>query len=59
MAIEKIKIMGAVLELPAKKHCQSSSFTSKSGPNGLNWHHCLTGSYKTALIASVPNFHFS
>jgi hypothetical protein len=24
MTIEKIKILGAVLELPAKKHCQSS-----------------------------------
>ena len=27
MAIEKIKILGAVLELPAKQHCQSSPFT--------------------------------
>ena len=29
MAIEKIKILGAVLELPAKQHCQSSPFTAK------------------------------
>jgi hypothetical protein len=29
MAIEKIKIMGAVLELPATQHCQFSPF----GPN--------------------------
>jgi hypothetical protein len=29
MAIEKIKILGAVLELPAKQHCQSSPLTSK------------------------------
>ena len=29
MAIEKIKILGAVLELPAKQHCQSSPFTSE------------------------------
>jgi len=29
MAIEKIKILGAILELPAKQHCQSSPFTSK------------------------------
>ena len=29
MASEKIKILGAVLELPAKQHCQSSPFTSK------------------------------
>jgi hypothetical protein len=26
MAIEKIKILGAVLELPAKQHCQFSLF---------------------------------
>ena len=25
----KIEILGAVLELPAKQHCQSSPFTSK------------------------------
>ena len=30
MAIEK-------LGLPALQHCQSSPFTSKLGPNGLNW----------------------
>ena len=29
MAIEKIKILGAVLELPAKQHCQFSLFTAK------------------------------
>ena len=34
MAIEKIKILGAVLELPAKEHCQSSPFTSKLGQIG-------------------------
>ena len=27
MAIEKIKILGAVLELTGKKHCQFSLFT--------------------------------
>ena len=27
--IEKMKILGAVLELPAKQHYQSSPFTSK------------------------------
>ena len=30
-AIEKIKIVGAVLELPAKQHCQFSLLTSKMG----------------------------
>ena len=29
MTIEKIKILGAVLEPLAKQHCQSSLFTSK------------------------------
>ena len=29
MAIEKIQILGAVLELPARQHCQSSPFTYK------------------------------
>ena len=32
--IEKMKILGDVLELPAKQHCQSSSFTSKLGQIG-------------------------
>ena len=50
MAIEKIKILGAVLELPAKQHCQ------ENGPNGLNQHCCLAGSSKMApriLIFSI------
>jgi hypothetical protein len=34
MAIEKIKILGAVLELPAKQHCQFSQFTVKMGQMG-------------------------
>ena len=36
--------------------CQSSPFTSKIGPNGLNWQCCLAGSSKTApriLIFSI------
>ena len=32
--IEKMKILGAVLELPAKQHCHSSPFTSKLGHIG-------------------------
>jgi hypothetical protein len=42
MAIEKIKILGAVLELPAKQHCQFSPF----GP--FSWQCCLAGSSKIA-----------
>jgi hypothetical protein len=34
MVIEKIKILGAVLELPARQHCQSSPFTMKIGQIG-------------------------
>ena len=34
MAIVKIKILGALLELSAKQHCQSSPFTSKLGQIG-------------------------
>ena len=48
MAIEKIKILGAVLELPAKQHCQFSLFTAKMGQMGPNWQCYLTGSSKTA-----------
>ena len=44
MAIEKIKTLGAVLELPAKKLIHH-----ENEPNGLNWQCCLAGSSKTAL----------
>ena len=52
-AIEKIKILGALLELPAKQHCQFSPFCLVNGPN---WPCCLAGSSKTAptiLIFSI------
>ena len=53
-----------ILELPAKYHCQSSPFTSKIWPNGLNWQWCLAGSSKTAprilsfsiAIGAKPSF---
>ena len=48
-----MKILGAVLELPDKQHCQSSPFNFKIGPN---WQCCLAGSSKTApriLIFSI------
>ena len=48
MTIEKIKILGAVLELPAKQHCQFSPFGPASEVNGLDWQCCLAGSSKTA-----------
>ena len=48
MAIEKIKILGAVLELPAKQHCQFSPFGSLYEVNGLDWQCYLAGSSKTA-----------
>ena len=34
MAVEKIKILGAVLELPAKQHSQFGPFTKKLGKMG-------------------------
>jgi hypothetical protein len=34
MAIEKIEILGAILELPARQHCQSSPFAWKMGLSG-------------------------
>ena len=34
MAIEKIKILGAVLELPAKQHYQFGQFAKKLGKMG-------------------------
>ena len=48
MAIEKIKILGAVLELPAKQHCQFSPFSPFFEVNGLDWQCYLAGSSKRA-----------
>ena len=42
--IKKMKILGAVLELPAKQHCWFGQF----GQNGLDWQCCLAGNSKTA-----------
>ena len=56
MAIEKIKILGAVLELTAKQHCQFSPFGPIFDVNGLDWQCYLAGSSKTApriLIFSI------
>ena len=48
MAIEKIKILGAVLELPAKQHCQFSPFGPIFEVNRLDWQCYLAGSSKRA-----------
>ena len=56
MAIEKIKILGAVLELPAKQYCQFSPFGPMFEVNGLDWQCYLAVSSKTAariLIISI------
>ena len=56
MAIEKIEIPGAVLELPAKQHCRFSPFGPFFEVNGLDWQCYLAGSSKTAprmLILSI------
>ena len=49
MAIEKIKILGAILELPAKQHCQFGPLGPIFEVKGQDWHCCLAGSSKTAL----------
>ena len=56
MAIKKIKILGAVLELPAKQHCQYSPFGPIFEVNELDWKCFLASSSKTApriLIFSI------
>ena len=56
MAIDKIKILGAVLELPAKQHCQFNPFGPIFEVNGLDWQCYLAGSSTTApkiLIFSI------
>ena len=42
--LKKIKILGAILELPGKLHFQFSPFSV----NGLDWQCCFAGSFKTA-----------
>ena len=54
--IEKMKILGAVLELPAKEHCQSKPIYLKIGLTWPNRQCCLAGSSKMApriLIFSI------
>ena len=56
MAIEKIKILGAVLELPAKQHYRFLPIWPNFKVNGLDWQCCLAGGSKTApriLIFSI------
>ena len=56
MTIAKIKILGAILELPAKQHCQFSTFGPIFEVNGLDWQRYLAGCSKTApriLIFSI------
>ena len=49
MAVEKIKILGVVLELPAKQRYQFGPFTKKSGKMGwIGSAVYLAGSSKTA-----------
>ena len=48
MAIKTIKILGAVVELPAEQHCQFSPFGPLYEVNTLDWQCYLAGSSKTA-----------
>ena len=56
MAIEKMKILGAALELPAQTALPIQPIYLKIGPNWPNRQCCLAGSSKTApriLIFSI------
>ena len=59
MTIEKIKILGAILDLPASQYCQFLPFQPihlENGSNRLYWQCCLAGSSKTVpriLIFSI------
>ena len=56
MAIEKIKILGVVLELPAKQHCQFGPIWLNFEVNGLDQQYRLASSSKTdpsILIFSI------
>ena len=46
-----MKILGALLELPAKQHCQSSPFTSKLGQIGQ------IGSNVKSIATFAPTFY--
>jgi hypothetical protein len=48
--IEKMEILWAILELPAKQHCQSSEFTSKLGQIGS------AGAVKLVAPKQPPGF---
>ena len=51
--IEKMKMLGAILELPAKQQCQSSPFTSKLGQT------CQIGNaVKLVAPKQLPGFWF-
>jgi len=55
MAIEKIKILGAVLELPAKPHCQFSPFGTIFEVNGLDWQCYLASSSKVPPTPKIQH----
>ena len=53
MAIEKIKLLVAVLKLPANNQYQFSPFGPIFEVNGLDWQCYLAGSSKTATIIFI------
>jgi hypothetical protein len=53
MAIEKIKILEADLELPARQHCQSNPFTMKMG----QWAKLSSSSKTAPRILIFFNYH--
>ena len=55
MAIEKIKILRAVLELPAKQYSQLKPNWPVFEINGLDWLCCFAGSSKTDFAIGANN----
>ena len=58
MAVEKIKILGAALEILAKQHCQFMPFCPIFLVNGPNWQCYLAGSSKFFSIALGAKYSF-
>ena len=58
MAIEKIKILGAVLELPAKQNCQFIPFGPNLEVKTSTLYHIVHEYFRACLVMfTAPNWH--
>ena len=55
MAIEKIKILGALLELPAKQHCRFGQLAPKQLP-GFSFFSIVLGAKYSSYVKSIATF---